>query len=795
MGQIRGTKAKISACNIRSLSSFGIPYAGMHILVSTDNSAMEDGNGNFDAYVVGDGKTAATELPLHYTNGADEEILRASNEALKNGKIYTELLKNKVEQVALSTIPNLTVGNTISSNTSATLYYFRVRSGETFSICPNRISGYVRKGFTKYMPANGVSVTDYTTLGENYDYLLTAPFDGYFVVSLATAGVKSVDVQTIHNNGIGLDISSIVDAISEKEGYTITPTSVFETDKSTIAETAGAASAYASARIPVSEGDRFLIYGTGSSDKKYRMCSFVDANNYRLFRCVQDGDFRTTPYIVEAPTNSAYMIINLRFYDAATDRVLKIGNKIDLNAIKEETNENSQKVQVLNEKVGILNVKTEKNGINTGATLLGKNIDAATRARTTEFVNAPFFLKMKSGYKTYYVFRYALNAVLGDLAVSAYSSVGTELSIDDTNYKYRISFSKDDTTEEFTDAEAVSVADFYDGMLYEIEKIDKRLDALESSNDNGKIYVSTSQNAFIRDYATLISKYDELIANYPNYASKNTLGQTAQGTTIYEYVFSSGSYNKAGVRGTRDATIAKPIFAIQSGVHGYERAAVNSLYVFIRDLLTGNGSLSELLLNAEIHIIPCVCPWGFDNDSRMNANSVNINRNYNANWVLEGEGTNNYSGPSAASELETQISQNWIGSMVNAGAKFVIDWHNSGFTNEIFCLATGAESLTGNTSFKRYFLKHSENAGSLLKSIYGVSEDGLYYTTHDATAGMSGTYIALQSQLGGYIETSWDADGKGANTPSSASIGASVFGNVMLGWLELFGITNDSQSN
>ena len=80
MGQIRGTKAKVSACNIRSLSSFGIPYAGMHILVSTDNSAMADGNGNFDAYVVGDGVTAATALPLHYL--ADEEPVAGSTQGI-----------------------------------------------------------------------------------------------------------------------------------------------------------------------------------------------------------------------------------------------------------------------------------------------------------------------------------------------------------------------------------------------------------------------------------------------------------------------------------------------------------------------------------------------------------------------------------------------------------------------------------------------------------------------------------------------------------------------------------------
>lgn len=68
MGQIRGRSAKSDACNIRSLSLFGTPAAGQHILVSTDNSAMQNGQGNFDAYVVGDGHTAATALELKHIN-------------------------------------------------------------------------------------------------------------------------------------------------------------------------------------------------------------------------------------------------------------------------------------------------------------------------------------------------------------------------------------------------------------------------------------------------------------------------------------------------------------------------------------------------------------------------------------------------------------------------------------------------------------------------------------------------------------------------------------------------------
>lgn len=90
MGQIRGKKAKVSACNIRSLSSFGIPYAGMHILVSTDNSATEDGQGNFDAYVVGNGRDAATALELKFINDLKTNTMTYKvgvNLTAENGRI------------------------------------------------------------------------------------------------------------------------------------------------------------------------------------------------------------------------------------------------------------------------------------------------------------------------------------------------------------------------------------------------------------------------------------------------------------------------------------------------------------------------------------------------------------------------------------------------------------------------------------------------------------------------------------------------------------------------------------
>ena len=64
MGQIIGGAAKPKRCNLNQLSQLGTPAAGEHILVSSDNSMNAAGQGNFDCYIVGDGRTAATALEL-----------------------------------------------------------------------------------------------------------------------------------------------------------------------------------------------------------------------------------------------------------------------------------------------------------------------------------------------------------------------------------------------------------------------------------------------------------------------------------------------------------------------------------------------------------------------------------------------------------------------------------------------------------------------------------------------------------------------------------------------------------
>lgn len=75
MGQIIGGAAKPKRCNLNKLSQLDTPAAGEYILVSSDNSMNAAGQGNFDCYIVGDGKKAATELPLKNIEEAIDELL------------------------------------------------------------------------------------------------------------------------------------------------------------------------------------------------------------------------------------------------------------------------------------------------------------------------------------------------------------------------------------------------------------------------------------------------------------------------------------------------------------------------------------------------------------------------------------------------------------------------------------------------------------------------------------------------------------------------------------------------
>lgn len=227
MGQIIGRTAKPDACNLRSLSSFGTPAAGQHILVSTDNSAMENGQGNFDAYVVGNGTTVAANLPLNYAKEDDiAKILSLQGTSIslnwQVGQVFGNAIsttasyrfalftpaKNAIVEVKATYTPASTVflgtyngrgGTAIIQGNAKAAYTRFVADGSTYIIC----------NLNSYIDGVSVKITSTELEGDEFvrynDFEKIMPVFSYDpsvanYVEIANSLIKKVEViGTIEN--------------------------------------------------------------------------------------------------------------------------------------------------------------------------------------------------------------------------------------------------------------------------------------------------------------------------------------------------------------------------------------------------------------------------------------------------------------------------------------------------------------------------------------------------------------------------------------------------------------------
>lgn len=171
-------------------------------------------------------------------------------------------------------------------------------------------------------------------------------------------------------------------------------------------------------------------------------------------------------------------------------------------------------------------------------------------------------------------------------------------------------------------------------------------------------------------YATFIAAWKSLVANHSSYVTETELGKASDGQSIYLYDF----------KPVRITNQRKPIpkVIIVAGQHGWEKANVYGLYYFVGNLLnrwTQHPALEYLRNNVELMIVPVVNTYGFDNLTYVNANGVNINRNYSYNWVLVDDITSNqYGGAEPFDQPESQIIRDLI--LSNKQSALVIDCHS-----------------------------------------------------------------------------------------------------------------------
>lgn len=173
---------------------------------------------------------------------------------------------------------------------------------------------------------------------------------------------------------------------------------------------------------------------------------------------------------------------------------------------------------------------------------------------------------------------------------------------------------------------------------------------------------------------SMYSKWDELVSTYPNYVHLETLGKDASNTyDIKSYTISSNSDIA-----TNDNGLHLKMLYI-SCIHGVEQNCAYEDYWFFDNLLKNHdvGINRMLWDNVTFKIIPIANPWAFENRSRVNANGVNLNRNFTGNWkyISQSEDSLNYSGEEPMSEVETQILSQFLAA--NSDAFFCFNRHGT----------------------------------------------------------------------------------------------------------------------
>lgn len=390
----------------------------------------------------------------------------------------------------------------------------------------------------------------------------------------------------------------------------------------------------------------------------------------------------------------------------------------------------------------------------------------------------------------YYVSYYGENGSLDGTDYVGYSGYNTDVFvIPEQAKKIGITFRRVDQGELTSDAltQISNSLYFHSVTDTSLSLSGKAADAKATgiAVDNSGIYWSHDTNYLIRTYDALIAKYDELCLLYPQYITKNTL--TSGNFTNYEYVLTIGDYNSQnGYRG-QDAEIAKPTILISSGVHGYEQSSVMGLYGFVKAMCENVTSLNKIIYAAEYRIIPIACPSGYTNDSRVNSNGVNINRNFaTTNWTLLPTG-DDYSGAEPADQPETKVMQAWIED--HNDALLYIDWHNSGRLNEISCLL--GINTTETAKWKKKYLTSINRVIPWWMKGRNIPPTNIYEYTGGPTAGYSNTGTAVtyarehNIETAFVLETSWNVIDSGKHSKFSLGVGLEAFANMMIGFADL----------
>lgn len=262
---------------------------------------------------------------------------------------------------------------------------------------------------------------------------------------------------------------------------------------------------------------------------------------------------------------------------------------------------------------------------------------------------------------------------------------------------FSIEISTDDTLIPFIKNTKHKLANY--GTPLPLVRFDFNKVLYDYSSDLTGIDFMANTSGYYTIMQTIYDKFDLLVSAYPEYISRvdaaadveisyptyaNLDGQASGDylpTPTYKTYMYKLETNNAFINSSRNPK--KKLFLI-GATHGNETAGAFNLYLFAKNLCESTDSDYFKLRNSyDVYIVPCLNGYGMCHYVRWNADGVDINRNYPiSNWTESGEPfVIGYTGPSAASEFETQLI---IALQEKYKFDVAIDHHNYGASNSQF---------------------------------------------------------------------------------------------------------------
>lgn len=176
--------------------------------------------------------------------------------------------------------------------------------------------------------------------------------------------------------------------------------------------------------------------------------------------------------------------------------------------------------------------------------------------------------------------------------------------------------------------------------------------------------------AMLSNTNSVYCAFDSLMANHPEYITKQRIGSACDGQDLYCYEFG------------REEGVEKPKFIVICSQHGFEKNSTYGMYYFLKDVAENADSVPFLNYVHEIlHfvVVPVVNPSGFSAFSYKNANGVNLNRNWPVvNWMyFNNPSSTSYAGLAPLDQPETRVVDSLVN--LNLDARLFIDFHTNGY--------------------------------------------------------------------------------------------------------------------